>query len=229
VMVSTTAVFAQDDLSTAPLGTGSIRKQTSHSYGGGKARAEDLLLARLPNAAATVLRLGAVMGLGDFAAAFHVFQRLQCGQPILIGREAPRKLSFVHALDFARHALEASQPVEHCLSSEATDQPGFIKKCEEISGIAAAVRVIGNMNYTDQLAGIPWVEHDIVPDVGIPYATSLRQILSEAWSLAESRSVPVDFPRERRLIRSNQNRVPIDALIEAKVRRLRRELINRFY
>lgn len=198
VFCSTSSVVALPP--PVPFDENSPRCTTPGSYGGDKARVEELLLEAsgkfgLP---VTILRPQGVLGRYDAAQAAFVFSRLRNNIPITV-REDSRGIhaNFVDVKDLVKAFISvATQRVSHGKTYNiANDEPvslmGFISLCSEVSSTSPTIRFFDDRTLPDEYRklpyGVPWHDYDLVADnseikndLNLDF-TPLRNTLLDIW------------------------------------------------
>lgn len=165
------------------------------TYGGDKARAEDLLLDahRREGWPVTIVRPQGIIGDLDPGAAGFIFSRLAHGLPLFLGPNAWCRLNPLHIDDFGAALLRiAASPASHgriynVAGNDAVSLRGLVQLCGDVSGRAVRVATPPDWRHRFVDIGPPWLTHDLVADtsairhdLGVEFVP-LRNTLAGLW------------------------------------------------
>lgn len=184
----------------APLESGA-------GYGGQKAAAERLLLARGRETGwpVTVLRPQGVFGPFAAEQPLYALRRLRAGAPVPLRPETLGKrinLLWVHDLAAAFLAAmgnpRAFGEAFNLAGAEACDPEGFVAACAAAAGVE-------RFSTRPDESGLPWLSHELVADIAkarrlLGFApTPLAQALESLWTWCLDRPGCAELSRWRRL------------------------------
>ncbi len=216
------------------------RRHARATYGGDKARAEDVLLdaGRRHRWPVTVLRPQGIIGVLEPRAAGFVFARLHHGLPLFLGPHAGRRINLLDVDDFAAALLRiAASSVSHgraynVAGPDAVSALELVRLCGEVSGRDVRVSAPADWRHHFVEIGPPWLGHDLIAntsaiqhDLGVEFRP-LRATLTGIWSALLERPgalTPQLLPAERCL--QAARRVPL-RMVAAGLRRAAGRLIR---
>ena len=208
VFLSTTSVYKIPP--PIPVGVRSPRNNLYGTYGGEKAFAENILLEawnaqRFPM---TIARLGGVLGPGNWEPLSYICERISAGRPLFLGDERSFRGTFAHVDDVATALLEVGTNTDYLgrviniASQEEVDQFSLAHICANALEREVQIVNIVGMSYSFNKAGIPWIDHTLVPAV-TPMITQFRPIATTVKTFVTEISPmknPGYFNGEARLI-----------------------------
>lgn len=224
VFCSTSSVLALPP--PVPFDENSPLCTTPGSYGGDKARVEEILLeaSRKFGLPVTILRPQGVLGRYDAAQAAFVFSRLRNNIPIAV-REDSRgiRANFVDVKDLVKAFISAANQrvSQGKIYNVANDEPvslvEFISLCGEACSILPRIHFFDDKVLPDEYRklpyGVPWHDYDLVSDNGrikkdldvrfSPFRNTLEDIW--AWLRDNPRHLNLGLSRGERYILENRS------------------------
>lgn len=148
------------------------RTLVANTYGGDKARVEDLLLNewRQHGWAVTIVRPQGVFGPFGATQAQFVFSRLHYNWPIFLGCRRSCRINFLYIDDLIAAFLRLlDSPCSHgetynVAGDDVTNQLDFVSQCAAAAGIDPNVRLVDEHRPSRFPIGPPWLDHDLVAD-----------------------------------------------------------------
>lgn len=171
------------------------RTKVAGTYGGDKARIEDLLIDawRATGWPVTIVRPQGVFGPFDPAQAISVFSRLKHELPIVLGPMRGYKMNLLYVGDLVAAFLRIMESrtshgqTYNVAGNDVTSQREFAMVCAQAADIEARIRTVDAWPYKHLPIGFSWPAYDLVVDnaciqrdLGIEF-TPLAEGLAATW------------------------------------------------
>ena len=183
-----------------PFSERAPRTTIDKTYGGDKARIEDLLLETWHKSGwpVTILRPQGVFGRFDARQAAFVFSRLLNSAPIFLGQRRDYRINFLYINDLVRAFVQVMRrplsygKVYNVAGDDVVTQVQFVHLCAQASSLEAKIRMLEDPIYHHLPVGIPWLGYDLIAanasikqELGLRF-TPLEKALKETWAWVQN-------------------------------------------